>query len=260
LLHELVYSLRSRRPRQDGVDGHTCSGGRFCQSPRQRDLHRLRGQFKLHLRARTCTRIDETARLCDLLEQSIRQQIPPNEISSIIDNIGLPYSGINLSYSNSAPIGPGDADILVTLSTKHRPTENYVHDLRLRLARQFPGVTFSFLPAEIVSQILNFGLPAPIHVQIVGQNLQANQQFASQLLARLKDVPGTADLQIQQPFDQLKLHIWVDRTKAEQVGFTQREIASNLLISLSGSFQTSPTFWLNPKNGVSYSIATQTPQ
>lgn len=218
------------------------------------------GQFKLHLRAPTGTRIEETARLCDLVEQAIRNQVPPEEISSIIDNIGLPYSGINLSYSNSAPVGPADADVLVSLSEKHHPTAKYVHDLRLSLAKQFPGVTFAFLPADIVSQILNFGLPAPIDLQIVGNNQAANHQFADALLEKLRTVDGIADLRIQQPFDQPKLHIWVDRTKAQEIGFTQRDIAQNLLISLSGSFQTSPTFWLDPKNGVSYNIATQTPQ
>jgi CzcA family heavy metal efflux pump len=218
------------------------------------------GQFKLHMRARTGTRIEETARLADLVEQYIRQQIPQGEIGSIIDNIGLPYSSINLSYSNSAPIGTSDADVLVTLNENHRPTDEYVHDLRLKLAQQFPGVTFAFLPADMVSQILNFGLPSPIDIQIVGNNLQANRQFADGLLERLRYIPGTADLRIQQAFDQPYLHINVDRTRAQQVGFTQRDVATNLLISLSGSFQTSPTFWLDPKNGVSYSIAAQTPQ
>ncbi len=218
------------------------------------------GQFKLHLRARTGTRIEETAKLCDLVEQSIRQEIPPDQIQSLIDNIGLPYSSINLSYSNSAPIGPGDADILVSLSQKHRPTEEYVHDLRLKLAQQFPGVSFAFLPADIVSQILNFGLPAPIDVQVRGYNIQGNRAFADKLFAQIRHVPGTSDLRIQQPFDQPYLHIDVDRTKAQQVGYSQRDVAQNLLISLSGSFQTTPEFWLNPKNGVSYSIATQTPQ
>jgi len=218
------------------------------------------GQFKLHLRARAGTRIEETASLCDRIEAFVRQQIPASEISSIIDNIGLPYSSINLSYSNSAPTGPADADILVTLTKDHRPTEGYVHDLRLKLAEQFPGVDFSFLPADIVSQILNFGLPSPIDVQVTGYDLQANRIFANKLLHRMKMVSGTADLRIQQPFDEPYLHIDVDRTKAQLAGFTQRDIATNLLISLSGSFQTSPTYWLNPKNGVSYSIATQTPQ
>jgi len=218
------------------------------------------GQFKLHLRARTATRIEETARLCDLVERSIREQIPQDQVASIIDNIGLPYSSINLSYSNSAPIGPADADILVSLAEHHTPTARYVHDLRIRLAREFPGVTFSFLPADIVSQILNFGLPAPIDVQIVGYDLDGNRQFANKLFDRIKYVPGISDLRIHQPFNQPKLHIDVDRTKAEQVGYTQRDVANNLLISLSGSFQTTPTFWLNPKTGVSYSIVAQTPQ
>jgi multidrug efflux pump subunit AcrB len=218
------------------------------------------GQFKLHLRARTGTRIEETARLCDLVEQSIREQIPAGEVGSIIDNIGLPYSGINLSYSTSAPVGPADADILVSLNEHHGSTEKYVHDLRIKLNNEFPGVTFSFLPADIVSQILNFGLPSPIDVQVVGYDSEGNRRFADQLLQRLRYIPGTVDMRIQQPFDQPKLHVDVDRTKADQVGYTQRDIATNLLISLSGSFQTSPTFWLNPKNGVSYAIATQTPQ
>ncbi|MGA7381976.1 MAG: efflux RND transporter permease subunit, partial [Terriglobales bacterium] len=218
------------------------------------------GQFKLHLRARTGTRIEETARLSELVTQSIRAEIPPSEILSIIDNIGLPYSGINLSYSNSAPIGPADDDILVSLNKGHRPTEEYIHDLRLRLPQEFPGVTFSFLPADIVSQILNFGLPAPIDVQIAGYNVTGNRDFAGRLLTRLRQIPGIVDLHIQQPFDQPYLNIDVDRTKAQQVGFTQRDVANNLLISLSGSFQTTPEFWLDPNTGVSYSIAAQTPQ
>src|SRR5690242_4452595 len=160
------------------------------------------GQFKLHIRARAGTRIEETANLCDRIESFIRQQIPPDQIASIIDNIGLPYSSINLSYSNSAPTGPADADILVTLSPKHRPTDDYVHDLRLRLREAFFGVDFSFLPADIVSQILNFGLPSPIDIQVVGYNLQGNRRFADKLLQEIRLVPGAADLRIQQPFDQ----------------------------------------------------------
>ena len=218
------------------------------------------GEFTLHLRAPTGTRIEETAALCDRVENEIRQQIPPQEFAGVIDNIGLPYSGINLSYSNSAPVGTQDADIMVSLSPKHRPTADYVHNLRLSLPRAFPGVTFYFLPSDMVTQILNFGLPAPIDIQVVGNDLEANRQFADKLLARIRNVSGTSDLRIQQTFDQPKLHIDVDRTKAVGLGFSQREIASNLLVTLSGSFQTSPTFWLDPKNGVSYQIATQTPQ
>ena len=164
-------------------------------------------------------------------------------------------------YGTKGVIRPGaDADILVSLSENHGPTEHYVHDLRLKLAREFPGVTFAFLPADIVSQILNFGLPAPIDVQVVGYSLDKNREYATKLLERLRYIPGTVDLRIQQPFDQPRLNVDVDRTKADQIGFTQRDVANNLLISLSGSFQTSPTFWLNPNNGVSYAIATQTPQ
>jgi multidrug efflux pump subunit AcrB len=218
------------------------------------------GTFKLHLRAPTGMRIEETANLCDLVEQFIRKQIPTDEVQSVIDNIGLPYSGINLSYSNSAPVGTSDADILVNLSANHQPTDKYIHDLRLTLPRQFPGVTFAFLPADMVGQILNFGLPAPIDVQIVGNDLEGNQRYADALLDRLKYVSGTADLRIQQPFDEPYLRYRVERTKAEELGFTAHDIAQNLLVSLSGSFQTSPTFWVDPKNRVSYQIATQTPQ
>jgi multidrug efflux pump subunit AcrB len=218
------------------------------------------GQFTLHMRAPTGTRIEETARLCALVENFIREQIPPREVSSIIDNIGLPYSSLNLSYSNSAPVGTGDADILVQLSPQHHPTAGYVNKLRLKLATQFPGTTFYFLPTDMVSQILNFGLPAPIDVQVTGRRLPENRQFADELLAKLKYIPGIVDLRIQQPFDLPKLHIDVDRTRAAQAGFTQHDIASDLLISLSGSFQTAPSFWLDPKNQVSYSVTTMTPQ
>jgi multidrug efflux pump subunit AcrB len=218
------------------------------------------GQIKLHLRAPTATRIEETAALCDDVERSIREQIPSREITSMIDNIGLPYSQLNLTYSTSAPIGPQDADIMISLSENHRPTDEYIHDLRLKLVKEFPGVLFYFPPADIVSQILNFGLPAPIDIQIVGRDVDANHQFANMLMKQLSSVTGIADLRIQQPFDQPKLHIDVDRTKTLQAGFTQREVAGNLLVSLSGSFQTSPSFWLDPKSGISYNVATQSPQ
>jgi multidrug efflux pump subunit AcrB len=218
------------------------------------------GQLKLHLRAKTGTRIEETARLCDLVEASLRRTIPPDEIGSIIDNIGLPYSSINLSYSTSAPIGPMDADILVSLRPGHRPTADYMREMRRQLPLEFPGVAFYFLPADIIGQILNFGLPAPIDVQVVGLNVDANRAFADRLLTELKRVPGTTDLRIQQVFDQPKIHLFVDRTKAAQSGFTQLDVASSMLISLSGSFQTTPTFWLDPRNGINYSVVTQAPQ
>ncbi|HWY54839.1 MAG TPA: efflux RND transporter permease subunit [Terriglobales bacterium] len=218
------------------------------------------GSFKLHLRGPTGMRIEDTAFLCDLVENSIRKEVPAAEISSVIDNIGLPYSGINLSYSNSAPVGTSDADVLVTLTPKHHPTADYVNQLRLSLAKQFPGVMFAFLPSDMVTQILNFGLPAPIDIQVLGNNLEGNRAWASALLQKVRYVPGTADLRIQQPFDEPYMHLNIERTKAQELGYSAHDIAQNVLVSLSGSFQTSPTFWLSPQNGVSYSIATQTPQ
>ncbi len=218
------------------------------------------GQIKLHLRAPTATRIEETAELCSEVEKTIHEQIPANEIESVIDNIGLPYGSYNYVYSTSAPIGPEDADIMISLNANHHPTDGYIHDLRLKLAREFPGVMFYFPPADIVSQILNFGLPAPIDIQIMGRDVDANHLFATNLMKQLSSVTGIADLRIQQPFNQPKLHINVDRTKTLQAGFTQRDVAGNLLVSLSGSFQTSPSFWLDPKSGVSYLVATQAPQ
>jgi multidrug efflux pump subunit AcrB len=218
------------------------------------------GSFKLHLRAPTGMRIEDTAFLCDEVESSIHRHIPGSEVASIIDNVGLPYSGINLSYSNSAPVGASDADILVTLSPKHHPTARYVEQLRLDLAKEFPGVMFAFLPSDMVSQILNFGLPAPIDIQVIGNDLEGNRVWADQLMQKVRYVPGTTDLRVQQPFDNPYLHLRIERTKAQELGFSAHDIAQNLLVSLSGSFQTSPTFWVDPRNGVSYSIATQTPQ
>ncbi len=218
------------------------------------------GQFKLHLRAPSGTRIEETAILADHVEVALRELIPAKELTGIIDNIGLPYSGLNLSYSTSAPIGAGDGDIMVALGPGHRPTAEYLHDLRLSLPKRFPGVTFSFVPADIVTQILNFGLPAPIDIQIVGRNMAANRVFAGTLVTKLAQVPGIADLRVQQDFNQPRLHLDIDRTRAAQIGLTQRDVATNLLISLSGSSQTTPTWWLNPNTGVSYAVATQTPQ
>jgi multidrug efflux pump subunit AcrB len=218
------------------------------------------GRFTLHLRAPTGTRIEETALLCDHVEQTIRKVIPPQEVTNIIDNIGLPYSSVNLAYSTSAPIGTGDADIMVALTENHHPTAEYLRELRLRLAREYPGVTFYVLASDMVSQILNFGLPSPINVQVVGNNMAANRRFAEGLMRKLKYIPGAVDLRIQEPFNLPRLQVDIDRTRAAQVGFTPRDVASDLLISLSGSFQTNPTFWLDPRTGVSYSITTQTPQ
>ncbi len=218
------------------------------------------GQFKLHVRARTGTRIEETARLCDEIDRAIREEIPKNELVTIIDNIGLPYSGLNLSYSNSAPVGPADADILVSLTEKHHPTDGYVQSLRASLPKQFPGVTFYTLPVDIVTQILNFGLPAPLDIQIIGAQQQANREIAERMMNEIKYVPGATDLRIQQPFDNPKFDVDVDRTKSQQIGLQQRDVAQSLLVATSGSFQTTPTYWLNPANGVSYNIAVQSPQ
>jgi multidrug efflux pump subunit AcrB len=218
------------------------------------------GQFKIHVRARTGTRIEETAALCDHIDATIRQDIPPSEIVNIVDNIGLPYSGLNLSYSTSAPIGPADADIQVQLTEKHHPTAPYVEHLRAVLARQYPGVTFYVLPVDIVTQILNFGLSAPIDIEIVGPNLYGDRALAERMLDEVRYVPGAADARIQQPFDYPNMTVNVDRTRASSIGLTQQNVAQSLLVALSGSFQTSPSFFLDPRNGVSYNVATQTPQ
>ncbi len=218
------------------------------------------GQFKIHLRAPTGMRIEETAALCDRIDSTIREQIPASELVTILDNIGVPYSGLNLSYSTSAPIGPADADIQVQLTQDHHPTREYVERLRPVLARQYPGVTFYVLPVDIVTQILNFGLSAPIDIQVVGPDLYGNRALAERMLDEVRYVPGAADARIQQPFNYPNLTVNVDRTRAQAIGLTQQNVAQSLLVALSGSFQTAPNFYLDPRNGVSYNIAIQTPQ
>jgi multidrug efflux pump subunit AcrB len=218
------------------------------------------GQMRLHVRAHTGTRIEDTTNLCDLVENGIRQIIPPDELENITDNIGLPYSSTNTSYANNGTVGPADADILVTLSPKHRPTADYMAEMRHRLPEAFPGTLFYFLPADLVGQILNFGLPAPIDIQVIGRNLAANRAFADKLLQQIRYIPGATDLRIQQPGNQPKLLVNLDRAKAQTMGYSAREIAGNVLVSLSGSFQTAPAFWLNPRTRVSYNIITQAPQ
>jgi len=218
------------------------------------------GQFKIHVRARTGTRIEETAALCDHIDSTIRENVPAKEVVSIVDNIGLPYSGLNLSYSTSAPIGPADADIQVQLTKEHHPTAAYVEHLRGVLARNYPGVTFYVLPVDIVTQILNFGLSAPIDLQIVGPNLDSDRALAERMADEVRHIPGAADVRIQQPFDLPKMTVDVDRTRAQSIGLSQKDVATSLLVALSGSFQTSPSFFLDPKNGVSYNVAIQTPQ
>ncbi|MDB5975524.1 MAG: efflux transporter permease subunit [Nevskia sp.] len=218
------------------------------------------GQIKMHLRARTGTRIEETAALCDAVENMVRQTIPAAELGSVVDNIGLPYSGINTAYSTSAAVGPGDADVFITLNEGHSPTAGYVRTLRTKLAESFPSTSFAFLPADIVSQILNFGLPSPLDIQISGFNVNANRDYANALLNKLRTIPGAVDLRIQQAFDYPQINVDVDRSKAQLLGLTQQNVASNILVSLSGSFQTSPSFWIDPKSGTQYNVATQTPQ
>jgi multidrug efflux pump subunit AcrB len=219
------------------------------------------GLMRLHVRARAGLRVEETARLCDEIEQYLHQQIPKDELVTILDNIGLPYSGMNLSYSNSGTVGTGDAEILVGLNAEHHhATDGYIRKLRTELPRQFPGVEFFFQPADIVSQILNFGLPAPIDIQLAGADMQQNYAIAQQMANRLRQIPGTADVHVQQMMDLPTLHLQIDRSMATQVGMNTRDVAQNVLVSLSGSFQTSPNFWLNPRNGVSYQVAVQAPQ
>jgi multidrug efflux pump subunit AcrB len=218
------------------------------------------GQFKIHVRARTGTRIEETAALCDHIDSTIRENIPAKEVVSIVDNIGLPYSGLNLSYSTSAPIGPADADIQVQLTKHHHSTEEYVGNLRTILNREYPGVTFYVLPVDIVTQILNFGLSAPIDIQIVGPNLNDNRALAERMLDEVRYVPGATDSRIQQPFDLPNMTVNVDRTRAESIGLTQQNVAQSLLVALSGSFQTAPSFYLDPRTGVTYNVAVQAPQ
>ena len=218
------------------------------------------GQILMHVRAQAGTRIEETARLFDLVEQAVRQTIPPDQLDAIVDNIGLPFSGINMAYQNTGTIGPEDGDALISLKEGHAPTEHFIKELRSRLPQQFPGATFSFLPADIVSQILNFGLPAPIDVRVIGRDQKANYAYAKELLKHIRLVSGIADLRIQQVFNYPQINVNVDRTFAGEVGLTQRDIANSLLVTLSGSAQVHPNFWLNTENGVSYPIVAQMPQ
>jgi multidrug efflux pump subunit AcrB len=218
------------------------------------------GQFRLHVRAPAGTRLEETERLFGEVEEAIRRKIPREELKLILDNIGLPAVGINLAYSDAATVSLSDGEILVALNKKHRPTPEYVKRLRRELKEEFPQLTFFFQPGDIVSQILNFGLPAPIDVQIVGRDLKANYQIARQIEQRIARIPGAADVHLHQVVDLPELRVNVDRTRAEQLGLSQRDVANTLLTSLSGSSQTAPNYWLNPENGVSYFVAVQTPQ
>src|SRR5580698_9009801 len=219
------------------------------------------GLIRLHFRARPGLRVEETARLCDEVEQVLRSEIPKEELQTVLDNIGVPYSGINLSYASSGVIGTSDAEVLIALDPEHHhPTAGYIKKLRRELPERFPGVEFFFQPADIVSQILNFGLPAPVDIQIMGADVNTNYAIGQRIANQIRQIPGAADVHVQQMLSLPTLHIDMDRTRINQVGLTAQNVAQSVLISLSGSFQTAPTFYLNPKNGVSYPIAIQTPQ
>jgi CzcA family heavy metal efflux pump len=219
------------------------------------------GQIRLHMRARTGLRIEETARLADQVNGVIRETIPKDELTTVLDNIGLPYSGINLTYSNAGTIGSSDAEILVQLKeVRGKPTGAYINDLREKLPQRFPGVQFFFQPADIVTQILNFGTPAPIDVEVTGMNQRGNYLVGEKLAGEFRHIPGAVDVHVQQAFDNPTLFMEIDRARAQSVGMQSRDVAQNVLVSLSSSFQTAPAFWLDPKNGVEYSVAVQEPQ
>ncbi len=218
------------------------------------------GQVRLHLRAATGTRIEETARLADEVEASIRQLVPPAELETILDNIGVPNSGINLSYSNAGTIGTLDAEVLLSLKAGHRPTDEIVSLLRAELPKRFPGIEFFFQPADIVTQILNFGLPAAIDVQFSGNNMAANMALAAELTKKIRRIPGAVDAHVHQRLDAPTLALTMDRARLQQVDLSAFNVGQNLLVALSGSSQTSPAFWLDPRNGVVYSVAVQAPQ
>jgi len=218
------------------------------------------GQIRLHVRAPTGTRIEETARLADDVEVAIRRIVPPNQLDTILDNLGVPNSGINLSYSNAGTIGTLDGEILLSLKPGHRPTDDFITALRAELPKQFPGIEFFFQPADIVTQILNFGLPAAIDVQFTGANLEQNAALAAELLKSIRSIPGAVDAHVHQRMDAPILDMQMDRTRLQQVGLTAFNVGQNVLVSLSGSSQTAPAFWLNPQNGIVYNIAVQTPQ
>src|SRR3981081_3362355 len=205
------------------------------------------------------TRIEKPPKRADRISEAIHKIIPANELGGITDNIGLSVSGINMAYNNSGTIGVEDADILITLNPNHAPTADYVKMMREQLPRQFPGSSFSFLPADMVSQILNFGVPAPIDLQVVGNDVQADRKYANALLARIKQIPGVADARIQQAFQRPTLNFNFDRSLAGLVGLSEKDAATAMLTTLAGSSQTSPTYWLNPQTGVSYPVSVQTP-
>jgi multidrug efflux pump subunit AcrB len=218
------------------------------------------GQILLHVRARVGTRVEESARQFTEIEKTIRQIIPPEDLETMVDNIGFPVSGINMTYNNTGTIGSQDGEIQIKLRERHRPTAQYVRTMREELPQHFPGATFSFLPADIISQILNFGAPAPIDLQIRGPDAEADFAHAQALLRRLRHVPGLADARIQQSLGGPAFNVDVDRTRAQFAGIAERDVANSIVVNLAGSGQVAPTYWLNPETGVSYPIVMQTPQ
>ena len=218
------------------------------------------GNILMHVRTQVGTRVEETANQLADVQKAIRKIIPPQEIDTVADNIGMPISGINMTYNNTGVIGPQDGDVQIKLKESHRPTAEHVQALREQLPRLFPGMTFAFLPADIVSQILNFGAPAPIDLQVRGADLTANFAYANKLLSLIRRIPGIADARIQQSPNNPTFNIDVDRTRAQYVGMTERDVTNALVVNLAGSSQVAPTYYLNPDNGVSYSIVMQTPQ
>jgi multidrug efflux pump subunit AcrB len=218
------------------------------------------GQIFLHARVQVGTRVEEAANQFATMQKVIRQIIPPDEIAAMVDNVGMPISGINLSYNNTGVIGPMDGDIQIKLKDGHRPTADYVRTLREELPKAFPGVSFAFLPADITSQILNFGAPAPIDIQVRGANIEANFVYANKLLAKIRRIPGVADARIQQSGAGPAFNVNVDRTRAQYLGLTERDVTNSLVVNLAGSSQVAPTYWLDPRTGFSYNIVMQTPQ
>jgi CzcA family heavy metal efflux pump len=217
------------------------------------------GQFRLHVRAPAGTRLEETARIFSRVEDTVRRAIPAGQLSTLLDNVGIPVGSINVAYTDQSTVGPADGEILAVLK-EHGATWQYVKELRRKLKQEFPGLIFFFQPSDIVSQILNFGLPAPIDVQVVGRNREANYRIARQIESQIARIPGAVDVHLHQVVNAPELRINVDRVRAGETGLTQRDVANSLLISLSSSGQVAPNFWLNPENSVNYTLAVQTPQ
>jgi len=260
--HDLLGKILTRRVAFAAVFLALCAGSWILVPFLGQDFFPAvdSGSFQLHVRALAGTRVEETAKLVDQVEAVIRQRVPAQELQGIIDNIGIPNSGINLSYNNTGTAGPADADILVALQQNHKPTANYVRQLRLDLHQKFPGSEFYFLPADIVTQTINFGLPAPFDIQILGRDLQTDHKIAAALAQKLRSVTGAVDIRVQQPAHLQRFQFTVDRTKAAGVGLTERDVASSVLLSLSGSGQTAPSYWVDPTTGVQYLVSVRTPE